>query len=182
MNGNIMGSVLSGTANPAFNVTHNDGDGELADSIKIRRGISNDPAVAQIVSIGLNNNSLSYTDNTMLPGPEYYYFAEIKQPDGNWIVTSPIWYRNTGVAGIKENNINLDLNYFPNPVSQKLSISTTETDHYKISISDLPGRVVFEKSFYEKSFLIDLANIQGGVYFLKIENSKSSVVKKLVVE
>ena len=182
MNGNIMGSILSGTVSPVFNVMHNDGDGEIADSIKIWRGVSNNVSLPQIVNTTLQNNSSSYTDNTMLSGLEYYYFAEIKQADGQWIVTSPIWYKNTSTAGIKENKLVLDFNFFPNPVSQKLSISTSETDYYKVSILDLSGRIIYENLFYEKDFLIDLSIFAGGVYFLKVENSKNAVMKKLVVE
>jgi len=182
MNGNIMGSVLSGTANPVFHLTHNDSDGELADSIKIWKGISNDASLPEVANITLQSNSSSYTDNNLQPGLEYYYFAEIKQTDGQWIVTSPIWYKNTLTAGIKENTGVLDFNYFPNPVSQKLSVSTSETNHYQISILDLTGRIIFEKSFYDKSFLIDLSGFSAGIYYLKFGNFKSSVTKKLVIE
>jgi hypothetical protein len=182
MNGNIMGSILTGSNNPTFNVTHNDVDGELADSIKIWRGISNNVALGQIVSITKQNNTASYTDNNMQPGIEYYYYAEIKQTDGQWIVTSPIWYTNTSVAGVKEDKLSLDFNYFPNPVSQQLSISAYEIDHYKISIVDVSGRLVFQNSYYDKNFLIDISNYKSGIYTLKFENNKHKVVKKLIIE
>ncbi len=182
MSGNIMGSILSGTNNPVFNVTHNDTDGELADSIKIWRGISNDVNLPQIVSTNLFNNTLSYTDNTMLSGPQYYYFAEIKQADGQWIVTSPIWYTNTLVQGVKENKPDLEFNYFPNPVSQKLSISTSQSDNYKITILDVSGRVIFETHFFEKSFMIDLSQFSAGIYSLKFANANASLTRKLIIE
>jgi len=182
MNGNIMGSILSGTANPVFNVVHNDTDGELADSIKIWRGKSNDVVYPTIVSITKQNNTSSYTDNTMQTDVEYFYFAEIKQNDGQWIVTSPIWYTNTTPAGISENSVSFDFNFFPNPVSQKLSVSTSECDDYKISVLDISGRTIYSAEFFEKSFMVDISSFATGIYYLKLQNSKNSVVKKLVVE
>ncbi len=182
MNGSIMGSVLSGSTSPVFTVTHNDVDGELADSIKIWRGISGDGILPQVVSITKQNNSSSYTDITMDQGPEYYYFAEIKQTDGQWIVTSPIWFKKISPAQLAANSGDFTFSFFPNPVSQKLSVSTSEVDNYKITICDLSGRKVFENLYYEKSFLIDLAKFSAGLYTLKLESSKNSAVSKLIIE
>jgi hypothetical protein len=182
MNNNVMGSILSGTADPAFTVIHNDVDGEMADSIKIWRGISNNFALPSVVSITKQNNTASYTDVDMTHGPEYYYFAEIKQADGQWIVTSPIWYTNTAPVSVKENEMKLEMSFFPNPVSQKLSLSTSECDDYKVSILDISGRIIYSAAFFDKSHLIDLNHIPGGIYSLKLENKKHSVLKKLVIE
>jgi hypothetical protein len=182
MNGNVMGSVLTGTANPVFNVVHNDGDGELADSIKIWRGISNNPALPQVVSTTLHNNTASYTDLSMSSGIEYYYFAEIKQNDGQWIVTSPIWYTNAIPTALRENKMEAEFNCFPNPVSQQLSISTSVPDTYSVSIIDISGRTVCKDKFTGQSFLINLSSIAPGIYTLNLGNKKGTVIKKLIVE
>lgn len=182
MNNNWMGSILSGTVNPSFTVLHNDEDGELADSIKIWRGISNDVNQATIVSITKSNNTSSYTDNNMVNGNEYYYFAEIKQADGQWIVTSPIWYKNTLPQGIKENEAGIKLNFFPNPVKQDLSISVDDCELYTVLITDITGKEVLKDSFNEKDHKISIRNLEAGTYFLKVSSGNKVVVKKLVVE
>jgi hypothetical protein len=182
MNGNVMGSILSGTVSPVFNVVHNDGDGELADTIKIWRGISNNPALSQVVSTTIHNNTASYTDLNMTSGTEYYYFAEIKQSDGQWIVTSPIWYTNAAPAGVKENKMEIEFNCFPNPVSQQLSISTSVSDSYSVSIVDVSGRTVYRDKFTGQSLLVNLSSIAPGVYTLHLGNKNGTVIKKLIVE
>ena len=182
MNNNCIGSVLNGTVNPSFTVLHNDMDGELADSIKIWRGISNDVNPATIVSITKSNNTSSYTDNNMVNGNEYYYFAEIKQADGQWIVTSPIWYKNTLPQGIKENEPGIKLNFFPNPVNQDLSISVDDCELYTVVITDVMGKEVLKDSFNEKDHTISIRNLEAGTYFLKVNSGNKMVVKKLVVE
>jgi hypothetical protein len=182
MGTNWMGSILSGTINPSFNVLHNDVDGELADSIKIWRGISNDVNPAIIVATVLGNNTLAYTDNTMTNGYEYYYFAEIKQTDGQWIVTSPIWYKNTLPQGIKENEWSAELHFFPNPVSQNLSLSLAECDTYFVTITDVSGREVTKFSFNDNFYNLNISILEQGTYFLKVESKRGISVKKFIVE
>lgn len=178
----IMGAQINGSIFPTFNVTHNDGDGEMADSIKIWRGISNNAAFALPISITKLSNTKTFTDSGLIPGTEYYYFAEIKQVDGDWIVTSPIWYKYSGTVGLTENKPSLEFNYFPNPVAQKLYLSMAEQNTYHISIYDLTGRIVFENSYKDNNIEIDLAQIKKGIYSIKVSNQKESLTKRLVVE
>ena len=98
------------------------------------------------------NNTATYNDQSgMIQNMEYYYFAEILQADGDWIVTSPIWYKNTSPTpidiGFEEFNKDFEFNFFPNPVNQNLNISMSNCDDYKISVIDISGRKVLEKSF-----------------------------------
>ena len=184
LNGNIMGSILSGSTNPVFNVIHNDMDGEQADSIKIWKGINDHSGtLPQVVYTALNNNTATYNDvSTLIQGTEYYYFAEIKQHDGQWIVTSPIWYTKLSTQGISENSKNFEFNFFPNPVNQNLNISLSDCDDYKITILDIAGRVIMEANFYDKYFALNLSELAGGIYTLEIKTKTSTQFKKLIVE
>ena len=187
-NGNIMGSILSGTANPVFNIVHNDMDGEQAQTIRVWKGINNQTGtLPQVVYTSSNNNTTTYSDQTpMIQNMEYYYFVEIVQADGDWIVTSPIWYKNTSPTpidiGFEEYSKDFAFNFFPNPVNQKLNISMTDCNDYKISLIDISGRIVLESSFYDKDVNLDLSNILPGVYTLEIKTKTISKYKKLVVE
>ena len=122
----------------------------------------------------------------MIQNMEYYYFAEILQADGDWIVTSPIWYKNTSPTpidiGFEEFNKDFEFNFFPNPVNQNLNISMSNCDDYKISVIDISGRKVLEKSFYDQYINLDLSNISQGVYTVEIKTKSISKFKKLVVE
>lgn len=186
MNGNMMGSVLTGTDNPTFSIVHNDPDGEQADSIKIWRGYGNNAfgIWSSIVLTTLQNNTATYTDNSLQINKEYHYFAEIRQADGQWIVTSPIWYTKmsdpTSLTEIKKNNFSF--NYFPNPVSQRLSLSVSVCDNYKITLRDLTGRVLYSERFNEIQHQVDLSDFEKGVYFLRIENGETFLTRKLVIE
>lgn len=183
LNGNIMGSITSGGTYPIINVTHNDDDGELADSIKIWKGYKNNGGLwANMVHLTTRNNTTSFTDSLLQSGIEYYYFAEIKQTDGDWIVTSPIWYNALAPLKVGEQNSKIDYNFFPNPVSKNLSISCKQMGNYQISVIDLTGRLVLQKQLYGQDFNLNTESLEAGVYSLKIEGSKESIVKKFIVE
>lgn len=187
-NGNIMGSILSGTANPVFNIVHNDMDGEQAQTIRVWKGINNQTGtLPQVVYTTSNNNTTTYNDQTpMIQNMEYYYFVEIVQADGDWIVTSPIWYKNTSPTpidiGFEEYTKDFEFNFFPNPVNQNLNISMTDCNDYKIIMTDISGRIILERSLYDKELNLDLSAISPGVYTLEIKTKTVSKFRKLIVE
>jgi len=183
LNGHKMGSIISGSVYPTLSLQHNDPDGEQADTIKIWKGYKNSGGLwAEIVHITLGSNTALFNDTQVRSGIEYYYFAEIKQGDGQWIMTSPIWYKALAPLNVQEDKHELKLTYFSNPVSKNLSLSLREEAAYTIGITDVSGKLVYEYTFYGKDFKTDLSHLNAGVYFLRIEDRTNSVIKKLLVE
>lgn len=183
MNESVMGAVVSGNYYPELSVVHDDADGEQADTIRIWRGNKNSGGLwAQVLQTSLHSNTAAFTDHSILQDKEYYYFAEIKQADGQWIVTSPIWYTRHIDVSVHENKKAMVFNYFPNPVSKKLNISFSEQDDHYVSITDLTGRKVYGNTVKEKDATIDLLDVQQGVYTLQVKTKNSSLSKKLIVE
>ncbi len=182
-NGNIMGSIVGGSVYPTFNVTHNDPDGEQADTIKIWRGNKNSGGLwAEIVHITNQNNTTTFTDNSIVSGKEYYYFAEIKQSDGQWIMTSPIWYTALAPLGLAEGSADFHFTFFPNPVSKNLSLSFSKEDEFVISLLDVSGRVSLMRSIRGQDCIIDLSLLKSGIYTLQIKSKQNLISKKLILE
>jgi hypothetical protein len=183
INGNLMGSILYSGNYPSINVIHNDADGEMADTIKIWRGYKNSGGLwAEVIKTSLFNNTLSFVDSALVSGNEYYYFAEIKQSDKDWIVTSPIWYNAQAPLKVEDSKNKFDFIFYPNPVKQNLSLSTSKLDNYNLKIVDLTGRIIFERHFYSDNEIVKLHNFEPGIYLLEIKNSNSKIQKKLIVE
>lgn len=183
MNGNIMGSVLSGSVYPTFNIIHNDADGEQADTIRLWRGNKGSGGIwAQVMQLSLGTNASAYTDQSLAAGMEYYYFVDIKQADGQWIVTSPIWYTYSSLTGLKEkSDKELSFIYFQNPISQNLNISMTKCAEYTVKINDFEGRTLYETKIYDKDINIGLSDIAMGMYILEISDDVATISKKLIV-
>ena len=183
MNGNIMGSIVSGKYFPSFNIVHNDPDGENADTIRIWRGYKNSGGLwAQIMNTSVNGNAMQFTDPSIQPNIEYFYFAEIRQSDRQWIVTSPIWYKASTELSVKNNSTQLKLLVFPNPAVHELSICVEQNDGSQILIQDLTGRTVYQGILKEKNLIIDTSLFQKGLYILKIKSEVGIVSKKIVIE
>jgi hypothetical protein len=85
---------------------------------------------------------------------------------------------NTGVSDIKENEILL----YPNPLSKgSLSIKLPE-GATQLSILDITGKMVYQQKVTRSEYLIDLSEFKsGGVYFVNVMTSDSSMNKKVIV-
>lgn len=181
MGSNMMGDITSGTVAPSFNVVHNDVDGELADSIKLYAGVPGG-AQATMIASSKSLNTLSYTDNGLTGGTTKYYFVEIKQADGQRIVTSPIWYTRTAASGIKEYNDGRNIVLFPNPAASNINLSTGLNTSYRVEISDVSGRQVYSAQFAAPDISIPVSSFAKGFYTVKVISETFSATKQLVIE
>lgn len=69
---------------------------------------------------------------------------------------------------------------YPNPASATVTISTPEVDSYKLSVTDLSGKVVMTKSLNGIENTLDISALSTGAYFFEINtNTKKEVVKIL---
>jgi hypothetical protein len=184
LNGNVMGSILSGTNFPVINLIHDDPDGEQADSIKIWRGVGNNSFFnwATVVYTTLQNNTATFIDNNILPGVEYHYFVEIKQADGQRIVTSPVWYTKAATVSLKEQDERFYFDCFPNPVSRQLNLSMSRCGPHNCVITDLTGRPLITEIVETQQGSIDIAGLTKGIYLLNVGSGPLLICKKLVVE
>ena len=86
------------------------------------------------------------------------------------------------------NNIadaNLEFSIFPNPTAGQFTIVTPNTNEtLRVQILDAKGQLVYDEQISSSntiSKLVDMSNHAKGVYFVKISDSNSSRVEKLIV-
>jgi len=182
INTSIMGDSTSGLTYPTINVVHNDMDGELADSVKIWSGVEGSGLYSTVLSVAKFSNTLSFTDNTIAPGSNKYYFAEIIQADGDRVITSPIWYRVSNSIGVAEYKNDFSFLMFPNPVNTMLYISTNLTEDFDVEIFDVSGKSIHKENFSIGNIKISTDKFASGFYTVKISSGKFSQTKKLVIE
>jgi hypothetical protein len=182
INTSIMGDSTSGIVRPTINVVHTDLDGETADSIKVWSGVEGsgfDPVVTGLVKV---TNTMSFTDNSQIAGSNKYYFVEVVQADGDRIISSPIWYRLSNFAGIKEETNDFTFLMAPNPVHTMLYLSTDLKDDYTVEIVDVSGKLIYSEKFNIPNVKISTEQFASGFYTVKISNGKFMQTKKLVIE
>lgn len=86
------------------------------------------------------------------------------------------------VVGINDINFNNQLNIFPNPISNFITIQTTEYTFNEVTIINLKGQelrsIKLNNVNYQK---MDLSDLKKGIYLLKIvSDSGQSITRKVV--
>ena len=94
----------------------------------------------------------------------------------------------TPVDGINELDFNTNVNVYPNPVTDKLTveIDATVNEGSVISIINLQGQVIYSETIKENTSNyrteIDVDNYARGMYLLKLEDENSSIQQRIIVQ
>jgi hypothetical protein len=71
---------------------------------------------------------------------------------------------------------------YPNPSKGIINITLPETTEKSIvSLNDIQGRAIVSKETSGTTEVLNIENLQDGVYLLTIENGLNKVVKKIVL-
>ena len=117
------------------------------------------------------NNSLVYKANNGSLGLEIF-----KMPiciDANTAIDNTI-----NISEIKNAN---DFVVFPNPCSNQIKLEIPKSiDSYLLSITDISGKVMFEKRVIQNQEIIE-HQLSNGIYFVSIKSEFKTSTKKLIV-
>lgn len=103
---------------------------------------------------------------------------------------STITYQRSCVTTIIEDEINNVNNSFvlsPNPANNSLNISINNSgfadNYYDISLVNITGQVIFEKSqIINSQYTIDVSQISKGIYTIRIKNKKIQKFEKVIIQ
>ena len=178
-----MGSTVTGSVFPTFVVKHTDPDGEAADSIKIWKGFANSGGLwAEIIYSSLHSDQASFTDSQVEAGKEYYYFTEVRQADGQWMVSSPIWFRGLAPLVLSEEQGVDGFLVVPDPETKHLRLKGVNREEVQISMADLSGKVCLNKRLRFPNLDVDVSGLKPGWYVLKLESASTQQSMKLLIE
>ncbi|MBO7287111.1 MAG: T9SS type A sorting domain-containing protein [Bacteroidales bacterium] len=110
---------------------------------------------------------------------EFYAIAQGKNAQGEWGEITKVEFVTTTEGNIElvENNFNI----YPNPVNDRLYIET-QTLTQTIEIYDVYGRIQNLSNSATQQLInsINVANLNSGVYFVKVVTANGEVVKRFV--
>ena len=77
-----------------------------------------------------------------------------------------------------------DVALFPNNASNEVFISWTKSDEVNVRIFNAEGKLMhYSKSvFINEPYKIDISNYASGLYFVKVNNTKGELTKKLIID
>jgi hypothetical protein len=135
------------------------------------------------------NNLVSIVNSTQGLNVYYYFFNwEIEKT--STVCTSPLVpvLAEVVITGVNDLNNNEQLQLFPNPATDNITISSEMAINTNVfvSIIDVAGRISQTASFNnmpaKSQHKIDISKLAKGVYFVKINTSNSEKVEKLVIK
>jgi hypothetical protein len=113
-----------------------------------------------ILAAGNSNSSRNYS--TIDPSPLYgtsYYRLQIRDRDNSFS------YSSIAIIILTRSN---DIIVFPNPVKDKLNISTGGSNAYSYLLSDAAGRLIQANKIITPSFQLNMQQLLSGTYLLQI--------------
>lgn len=85
------------------------------------------------------------------------------------------------------NSLNIDesenqgMQVYPNPTTNSLNIHLDDDLYYNFALIDATGKVMLSKEHVLlNNYLLDISDIEKGVYFIRMENEKNKIVKRFV--
>jgi len=113
----------------------------------------------------------SFTDNGSASGNNYYRVVEVSMDSTE--IYSLVRQLTFGQPTV--------LTYYPNPVKNQVTITTSATSPQSVTVMSVDGRLLQQNSAFVSGGSIDLSSYAAGVYFLAIRNTtgQTEVVKIL---
>ena len=132
------------------------------------------------LSSGGESIFLSYADGTILQeityGEQTTDMSYSRSPNGTGdfvIQATTFEASNDNVLSVDKTELDLDINFYPNPIQSILNIDSDVNLIKSLKVSSLLGQVFFQKdAVNETKTEIDFSNFSKGIYFVTINNSK----------
>ncbi len=90
-------------------------------------------------------------------------------------------YRTSQDVGIAENEVNNQINVYPNPAINNVHINTILIPE-KITFIDLTGKEILSEKPKSNHEVINLENLSSGVYFIRVSINNNNYHRKIVVQ
>ncbi len=130
-----------------------------------------------------NDNSINQTLLVTKAGTYSVTVTDIKGCEGSDAIN--VYFNPVSTNNINQSTLAGDLIIFPNPTSGlvELSFRDFENDTYTIGIYDLTGKLILKNKvdIHEKaqSVNLDLNSTSKGMYIVKVESNKGTIVQRL---
>lgn len=96
-------------------------------------------------------------------------------------VTTSGWDITVSCVSLSNNDFSKnDVSIYPNPVNNQLNIKS-EVALSKLMIFDINGKMVLEKLLKQQlNISTNLSDLSSGIYFIKLQSDKSSIIKRVI--
>jgi hypothetical protein len=126
-----------------------------------------------------NTDTLHYTCGGCLNSESYYFVDDICISTDSSLCNGGIDAIPCNVS-VEENELNNQVNIFPNPSNGIITISLNEPIKNYTIYSSL-GELIINNNPNTKNIQINLTNHSAGIYYINIQTTKSNIIKKFII-
>ena len=132
------------------------------------------------IALTINANSDTYIITNAQVDDSGVYHCEITNTDvPNMIIkTQPITL-NIGSLSVGKNEVN-KVKIYPNPANNILSIKSGNTEVKNAQLFDINGKQVLDFKLLSELTIVDISNLNSGMYLLKIKTPKTVITKRII--
>lgn len=132
------------------------------------------------VALTVNANSDTYVITNAQSSDSGIYYCEITNTDvPGMIIKRQNITLNVGTLGIDDVSENHFIIY-PNPTEYLLNIKLNNPTKTEASLYDISGRLILKQKLSNQLSIINLENLNSGMYLLKIKTDNKITTKRIV--
>lgn len=133
-------------------------------------------------------NTWEHLNTTALGVVDSIRFYMFSSDVGNFGINTPLYFAIDNFAtstvvfqGIASNTADLNASVYPNPFNSALTVSLKDnTSSAKVNVTDVTGKAVYTETLTQKETILNLDNLQSGIYFLELSSNGQKTVKKII--
>lgn len=120
-----------------------------------------------------------YRMENLSSGTAYQVYVASVCDAGNSVWSTPLSFTTSGHSGIASGSGSGRVLIYPNPTNGTITIKT-ESLPATLTISDINGRTVMQRTLETQETLLDLGGMGNGNYFVKIADADNIIIKKII--
>jgi glucosylceramidase len=95
-----------------------------------------------------------------------------------------IYNTTTGGLGVEtlESSNPSEINIFPNPATDYISVECVHKQNLKLSIFNIVGELVLKNELLSSTSEIDISSLPAGMYIIKVSGMDRTVQQKIIKE
>lgn len=113
-----------------------------------------------------------------------YKHSSLKSTASDWeLDTKDFYFYANSVTGVTVPEIlSNEIQIYPNPASEQLTIEMGNFENCKLKITDITGKIIREYSINSNKTVIPLTQFKPGAYFFVIENGSTKKTNKVIIK
>ncbi len=149
----------------------------LPDVVSPNSGLTS--GIRHLALLGNTSQDTNWTISDLEDGD---YFWSVQTIDNGFMgsLFSPEQTFNINAVGIRGTELTKEFSIYPNPVKDRLFVSSSQTERFDIRIYSVAGKMVLSTSIQGSPSVIDISDLSAGVYMVRFITTYQTQVIRFI--